>query len=55
VNQLVNIKPFKRSVFIEYPSIVVGNHFLDYDKDKETGDITVWFGRLHCVISPEPG
>jgi hypothetical protein len=42
-------------MFIEYPSVVTGNQFLDYEKDQETSDITIWLGRLHIVMSPEPG
>lgn len=47
----VNIRPTNKSMFIEYPSPVRGDRFLDYDKDSEAGDILIWLGRLHIVVS----
>lgn len=50
-----NLKPFKKSMFLEYPSVVRGNRFIDYEKDPETDELTVWLGRIHLVVSPGYG
>jgi hypothetical protein len=50
-----NIKPFHKSIFMEYPSVVTGHRFVEVEKDAETGDILIWAGRFHAVVSPAYG
>lgn len=50
-----NIKLLRKSLFLEYPSVVRGQHLIEAEKDHETGDIIIWIGRIHGVISPTYG
>ena len=47
-----NLIPLNKSVYIEYPSVVRGYRLIEAERDEDTGDILVWAGRLHAVISP---
>jgi hypothetical protein len=40
---------------MEYPSVVTGHRFVEVEKDAETGDILIWAGRFHAVVSPAYG
>lgn len=50
-----NVRPFQKSIFLEYPSVVRGERLIEVEKDRNTGEITIWAGKVHAVISPTYG